>query len=249
MSNDRLREDQLPPPSQTLSLSQVFNFTSQPTPSVIATWPARPELSGTPAQAYRGPLRASDVLNLLAVPDLRQNARLALTGTPGGYLKYFHFLGIRSTPPARKRRRLAVAQAPVEIPALTISAASPSQGVTETADSTAAEANSSGDGKAADDAAPGAAMEWWRCRACHTELHVKPGKATHLGTHLYGSEAPQRRGCLELRRHSPAEAIPPVDLDSAGRVVRIRPDKPLPSVRAARTRRHSTTTTLHLHSP
>ncbi|KAL9931513.1 hypothetical protein V8E36_009678, partial [Tilletia maclaganii] len=180
-------------------------------------WPARPELSGTPAQAYRGPLRASDVLNLLAVPDLRQNARLALTGTPGGYLKYFHFLGIRSTPPARKRRRLA--------------------GVTDTAESTAAEANSSGDGKAADDAAPGVAMEWWRCRACHTELHVKPGKATHLGTHLYGSEAPQRRGCLELRRHSPAEAIPPVDLDSAGRVVRIRPDKPLPSVRAARTRR------------
>ncbi|KAE8218781.1 hypothetical protein CF319_g7406 [Tilletia indica] len=66
-------------------------------------WAYRDELANTPAQYYLGPLTASQVLSHLSSPTITQNARLALTGTHAGYLQYFHYLGLSSTPPARRR--------------------------------------------------------------------------------------------------------------------------------------------------
>ncbi|KAL9938791.1 hypothetical protein V8E36_002510 [Tilletia maclaganii] len=66
-------------------------------------WTLRPELQNTEAQYYLGPLQPVTVLELLLCTPVNTHARTALTGTPGGYLKYFHFLGPATLPSSRRR--------------------------------------------------------------------------------------------------------------------------------------------------
>ncbi|CAD6933451.1 unnamed protein product [Tilletia controversa] len=179
-------------------------------PNNTPDWTMRTELHNTEAHFYRGPLPPARVLELLASPETSKNARSALTGTPGGYLKYLHFLGPSTTPVSRRR-----------------------PGKTKTlASNTGAENTSSGSGST--DPSPAPRREWWQCRACHTDLHTPPDQISNLGSHLYGTAKPLRPGCLDLRADHPAEAIPPPLRDAEGKIVRIRPDKPVPATRAVR---------------
>ncbi|CAD6889750.1 unnamed protein product [Tilletia controversa] len=64
------------------------------------------ELQHTNARAYRGPLPAQTVLNLLLKPSLSDPARRALTGyNKGTNLEYLHFLGMFPVPVASRRGR------------------------------------------------------------------------------------------------------------------------------------------------
>ncbi|KAL9938569.1 hypothetical protein V8E36_002288, partial [Tilletia maclaganii] len=164
----------------------------------------------TAAHAYRGPLSAQSVLSLLNSPELSVQARSALTGTIGGFLGYYHFIGMNSTPPSRRRPR------------------KPPQGQGAVASS-----------RTEVDVSEGSAQlrEEWRCRACQINMHVPPGQISNLGAHLYGTERPPRPGCLELRASNPAEFIPEVLRDEKGGVIRIRSDKPVAAKRNAKSSR------------
>ncbi|KAK0527011.1 hypothetical protein OC834_004588 [Tilletia horrida] len=133
-----------------------------------------------------------------------KSARLALKGSTGGYLQYFHYLGLSTTPPARRRVPNSGRRPTSSGPAPPI--ASPS---TSPSDSTA--------------------REWWQCRLCHADLHIVRGQISNLGTHLYGTKRTVRSGCLEARANHPAEPIPPILRDESGGIVRLRPDAPLPA--------------------
>ncbi|KAL9931543.1 hypothetical protein V8E36_009540 [Tilletia maclaganii] len=216
--------------SSLMHLSQGFSHASTSTmssdprsqPSVpLRDWTAKPELHNTKAHSYRGPLSATDVLALLSLPDLSEHATGALTGSSGGYLQYFHFLGLGATPPARQR------------PASQATAASPTP-------TTAPISATTDPGPALAVAAP-SLRERWQCRACHFIMHVPPGQVSNLGAHLFGSIKAARSGCLELRADNPAEYIPPVKRSHDGAVVRIRTNKPTSARRAPRSARKATT--------
>ncbi|CAD6896823.1 unnamed protein product [Tilletia controversa] len=144
-------------------------------------WAFRPALANTKGHFYLGPLEPTQVLALLSSAGLSKHAELALTGTVGGYLKYYHFRGHSQTPSSRRR----------------------------------AEKTPSAE-----------EQEWWQCRLCHGDFHIRPNHVTNLGAHLYGTA--RSRGCLDLRADNPAEWIPPPARDPSGKIVRIRPDTPTP---------------------
>ncbi|KAL9936182.1 hypothetical protein V8E36_005024 [Tilletia maclaganii] len=216
--------------SSLMHLSQSFSHASTSTmssdprsqPSVpLRDWTAKPELHNTKAHSYRGPLSGTDVLALLSLPDLSEHATGALTGSSGGYLQYFHFIGLGATPPARQR------------PGSQATAASPTP-------TTAPISATADPGPALAVAAP-SLRERWQCRACHFIMHVPPGQVSNLGAHLFGSIKAARNGCLELRADNPAEYIPPVKRSHDGAVVRIRTNKPTSARRAPRSARKATT--------
>ncbi|KAL9936999.1 hypothetical protein V8E36_004239 [Tilletia maclaganii] len=62
-------------------------------------------------------------------------------------------------------------------------------------------------------------LEAWKCRACHKVLHVPAKKISNLGVHLYGTPS-RSGGCLQSNAAEPKEAIPAVEYDSDGEVVR-----------------------------
>ncbi|KAE8222465.1 hypothetical protein CF319_g4339 [Tilletia indica] len=105
-SNSSIGSPKLPVKDSVDANSSSVSPTSPvkiPTGSTSRNWSLRAELHNTQAHFYLGPLSPDRVLSLLASTSISKHARSALTGTPGGYLKYLHFLGMSSTPSSRHR--------------------------------------------------------------------------------------------------------------------------------------------------
>ncbi|KAL9933613.1 hypothetical protein V8E36_007271 [Tilletia maclaganii] len=77
-------------------------------------------LHDTPARAYRGPLEAEEVMRLLRA-DISKNGRNSLTAKPTGYLRYFHFLGPKTTDGKKERWRCRLCHLELTAPANKIS--------------------------------------------------------------------------------------------------------------------------------
>ncbi|KAE8247433.1 hypothetical protein A4X06_0g4462 [Tilletia controversa] len=202
-------------PSTSLAQSPTRPFSPAPRSTEPHYWVYRRALTNTPAHFYLGPLEPSRVLDLLSSPELSKHARLGLTSTGGGYLKYFHFLGHSTIPTLRQRPKKP----------------------TNSATTTTGEASTPTATISAQPSAPAAITaieerEWWQCRCCHGDFHVPPNHVTNLGAHLYGTS--KSRGCLELREANPAEPVLPPARDVQGKIIRIRPDTPTPAARALR---------------
>ncbi|CAD6980927.1 unnamed protein product [Tilletia controversa] len=202
-------------PSPSLAQSPTRPFSPAPRSTEPHHWVYRRALTNTPAHFYLGPLEPSRALDLLSSPELSKHARLGLTGTGGGYLKYYHFFGHSTIPTLRQRLKkptISSTTTTVETstPIATISV-QPSTPVAITGTER---------------------RERWQCRCCHGDFHVPPNHVTNLGAHLYGTS--KSRGCLELREANPAEPVLPPARDAQGKIIRIRPDTPTPAARALR---------------
>ncbi|KAE8190960.1 hypothetical protein CF328_g5826 [Tilletia controversa] len=202
-------------PSTSLAQSLTRPFSPTPRSTEPHHWVYRRALINTPAHFYLGPLEPSRVLDLLSSSELSKHAKLGLTGTGGGYLKYFHFLGHSTVPSLRQRPKKPPTSPTTTTGATSTTIATISAQPSIPAATTATEER-----------------EGWQCRLCHGDFHVPPNHVTNLGAHLYGTS--KSRGCLELREANPAEPVPPPTRDAQGKIIRIRPDTPTPAARALR---------------
>ncbi|KAL9931985.1 hypothetical protein V8E36_009046 [Tilletia maclaganii] len=172
-----------------------------------AEWPLLLELRYTPARFYRGPLTPSQVLRLLGTnTTLSKNGRNALTGTSGGYLAFFHFLGPQALPANRHRPSMR-------------------GGATHTSPTTLPTAHEVGKARMRPAKVKDEAREAWKCRACQTTLHIPRYQVSNLGTHLFGTRSKPERGCLHLRGDRPAEPLPPFSRGPDGLPLRIAASK------------------------
>ncbi|KAL9937068.1 hypothetical protein V8E36_004303 [Tilletia maclaganii] len=172
-----------------------------------AEWPLRPELRYTPARFYRGPLTPSQVLRLLDTnTTLSKNGRNALTGTSGGYLAFFHFLGPQALPANRHRPSMRGR-------------------ATHTSPTSPSAAHEAGKARTRLVKVKDETREAWKCRACQTTLHIPREQVSNLGTHLFGTRSKPERGCLHLRGHRPAEPLPPFSRGPDGLPLRIAASK------------------------
>ncbi|KAK0549231.1 hypothetical protein OC846_003387 [Tilletia horrida] len=152
-------------------------------------YPLHPDLEGTPAVFYRGPLTSEEVLQLLTQTTpapLSRQARNALTPSNtsitrppiGSPWAWFHFRGLFPRPVAHrkgpKRRRLHD---------------------TTTAATDSFEFSNHDDEH--QDESEEVLFERWQCKSCKTNCHVPPKRYSNLSAHLYGHA--RQVGCLAKR--------------------------------------------------